>query len=700
MSAPTQESRPDDDGAALSRLHSTGDSPQSNGAARNPANTAYDGMLDALRDGGSTVTERRDGHAMAQCPAHDDRKASLSVSRRRDGRGVVVHCHAGCPVTDIVAVVDLTMADLFDDDGLRAAWAPSRDYQYRGGRRVHRKPDKTFRQSGNTADRSLYHADRIGDATTVYVVEGEKDVEVVEAVGGTAVCSPMGAGKADKVDWSDLAGKNVTIVADKDNPGRKHAADIAARLKGVATCVRVVEAKQGKDVADHIAAGYTLDELIADTGSSEGTPKLWRATDLKAAAQPRWLAKHRLPRAAVTLLIGDEGLGKSLLWVWIGAAVTTGKPLPEFGIPAREPALVFVVVTEDGWQDTVLPRLEVAGADLDMVRVICTESDGSGSPIFPRDLFLITDADQAPALIVVDAWLDTVTARLSVRDPQQARQALHPFKEIATITDAAVLLLCHTNRVDTANARDRYGATGELRKKARMTLYAQTDEDDNLVVGPEKMNTARPIPASVFTITSVQHFDPTEDHDGTVPLLSYLGESELTAREQLAENYAAANTSSDGSDALVWLAAELAAGPRWVSDIYTAGELAGYSKDRLKRAKLSLHAESQRDGDANAWYWRMAHHQGSTPPPYVAPLLPCSLALQGQNQGSASTSQESKRVNAETRAPLRSLASGDEQGSTGLGPQQFCPGCGTYWVANGHHRADCTASANHEEANR
>ena len=83
----------------------------------------------------------------------------------------------------------------------------------------------------------------------------------------------------------------------------------------------------------------------------------------------------------------------------------------------------------------------------------------------------------------MDAWLDTVPAGLSVRDPQQARQALHPLKEVATITDAAVLLLCHTNRVTTANARDRYGATGELRKKARMTLYAQTDEDGCLPVG-------------------------------------------------------------------------------------------------------------------------------------------------------------------------------------------------------------------------
>ncbi|MGH8326164.1 MAG: AAA family ATPase, partial [Steroidobacteraceae bacterium] len=80
-------------------------------------------------------------------------------------------------------------------------------------------------------------------------------------------------------------------------------------------------------------------------------PRLWRATDLKAAAQPRWLAKDRLQRAAVNLLIGDEGIGKSLLWVLIIAHVTTGKPLPGFGIPAREPEnVILAALTEDDWQ--------------------------------------------------------------------------------------------------------------------------------------------------------------------------------------------------------------------------------------------------------------------------------------------------------------------------------------------------------------
>ena len=67
----------------------------------------------------------------------------------------------------------------------------------------------------------------------------------------------------------------------------------------------------------------------------------------------------------------------------------------------------------------MLPRLDVAGVDLDMVRVICTDDDGTGSPVFPDHMPLITDPDRVTppsTLVVVDSWLDTVPTNLSVKD--------------------------------------------------------------------------------------------------------------------------------------------------------------------------------------------------------------------------------------------------------------------------------------------
>lgn len=227
------------------------------------ATTAQERLIDALRDHGSVVDDRS-GKVKAQCPAHDDGNPSLSIGPRRDGKGVVLHCHAGCSTEDVMAALKLSMGDLFDDPKIRAIWSPRRDYRYPDGRVVHRKPGKDFPQSGNkvSTGAALFGSDRIGDAGTVYVCEGEKDCEAIEVLGGAAVCSPMGAGKADHADWTTLRGRNVVVVADNDAPGRKHAVEVVALLSGIAESVKVVTAAEGKDSADHVAAGHTLDEFI------------------------------------------------------------------------------------------------------------------------------------------------------------------------------------------------------------------------------------------------------------------------------------------------------------------------------------------------------------------------------------------------------------------------------------------------------
>jgi hypothetical protein len=82
-----------------------------------------------------------------------------------------------------------------------------------------------------------------------------------------------------------------------------------------------------------------------------------------------------------------------------------------------------------------------------------------------------------------------------------------------------------------------------------MMLYALSDDEGRLVAGPEKMNTAAPIPASTFTIHSVQHFEPTADSDGTVTLLGCAGESERTAREHIAATVEPAEDEPGGNPA-------------------------------------------------------------------------------------------------------------------------------------------------------
>jgi 5S rRNA maturation endonuclease (ribonuclease M5) len=296
--------------------------------------TAYERLVDALRDQARDVKDTGHGKAQAQCPAHDDHRASLSIGPRKDGKGVVAHCHAGCSTQDVVSAVGLSMRDLFDDDQMRDVYAPRRDYHYPDGRVVHRKPNKDFPQSGNTKGRALFHADRIGEATTIYVVEGEKDVEAIEAVGGVAVCPPMGAGQKnlDKYDWSPLRGKHVIVVADKDKPGRDHAAQVATLLNGIAESVDIAEAAVGKDAADHIGSDETLDGLVyTEPGPIESAKSpvladlLLTRSDLLKLPDPEPLIDGVLDQGTVALLYGKWGTLKSFIAYDWAASVATGR---------------------------------------------------------------------------------------------------------------------------------------------------------------------------------------------------------------------------------------------------------------------------------------------------------------------------------------------------------------------------------------
>ena len=96
----------------------------------------------------------------------------------------------------------------------------------------------------------------------IHIAEGEKDVLAIQQVGGVATCNPEGALTWPGVDDAPLSGARVTIIQDKDTPGRKHAAQVVDSLRTIAASIRLVEARAGKDASDHLDAGHGLDAFV------------------------------------------------------------------------------------------------------------------------------------------------------------------------------------------------------------------------------------------------------------------------------------------------------------------------------------------------------------------------------------------------------------------------------------------------------
>lgn len=358
------------------------------------------------------------------------------------------------------------------------------------------------------------------------------------------------------------------------------------------------------------------------------TPKLRRTHELTPAAHPTWLGVGWIPRSEITVLVGDEGIGKSLLWVQIAAAVTTGQPFPPFRIPRRDPADVLVIVTEDAAAE-VQERLRLAGADLARVVWFSMDADGTGAPSFskgggPAMSTLVENVralDAPPALVVLDAWLDTVDSGLQVKDGQQARIALNPWKRFADTFRTSVMLLTHTNRLPTANTRDLMGSSAVLRQKARMVLFAARPDDGHahLYVGPDKANTTGLRDAVRFTVQAVQARPATDDDPGTTARLVEATDTGQTIRELVGEWRSEAQESSrkpskaeQAADDIRRLFLSKGAESMAVADVNAHLGSLGYGKNAIAEGK-SMAGESRSTGLRGAWVLTL--NQTSQPHP-------------------------------------------------------------------------------------
>jgi len=111
-----------------------------------------------------------------------------------------------------------------------------------------------------------YRLPAVLQTETVYLVEGEKDVATLEAWNLVASCNPGGSGSSKLyADWAGhFRGRNIVILPDHDQPGRKHAAAVAAALMPSAASVRIVELAglpPKGDVTDWQQAGGTRAQL-------------------------------------------------------------------------------------------------------------------------------------------------------------------------------------------------------------------------------------------------------------------------------------------------------------------------------------------------------------------------------------------------------------------------------------------------------
>jgi len=308
----------------------------------------------------------------ACCPAHEDRKASLSIGTGSDGK-ILLHCHAGCSLEQILAAAGLEKKDLFpsnsNGNGNRhhaRRKVATYDYSDAAGNlsyQVVRFEPKDFRQrrpdgNGGCIDsvkglkRLPYRLPELVEADYVWITEGEKDADNLRKIGMTATCI---AGGAKSPDWPTVAQyfraeQHVTIIPDNDAPGEIYAKNAAQALFGKVASVRILHIEglpekgdvsdwlQGRDpvaAAEELcrladaAPEWKLPESAPEKPAGFQPPAHWELLDVAdvdnwKCTPLEWIIEHILARGNMAFVAADSQCGKTLLALYVMQKVLTG----------------------------------------------------------------------------------------------------------------------------------------------------------------------------------------------------------------------------------------------------------------------------------------------------------------------------------------------------------------------------------------
>lgn len=200
---------------------------------------------------------------IALCPAHDDKKQSLSIAKASDGR-TLIHCHANCDTVNVLDALGRKESDLFPEDTQKATCKPHEarpkvvaryNYTDAQGRFLYQKvryEGKDFMWfhkenehfvKGRGGDPVLYNLPATVGTKCLYIVEGEKDVETLKSASIPAVSGANGAGTGKWLPQytEALRGKRVAVIQDNDDIGKAFAAETANALHSVAESVKVLD---------------------------------------------------------------------------------------------------------------------------------------------------------------------------------------------------------------------------------------------------------------------------------------------------------------------------------------------------------------------------------------------------------------------------------------------------------------------------
>ena len=320
--------------------------------------------------------------------------------------------------------------------------------------------------------------------------------------------------------------------------------------------------------------------------------------------------RGRIAKGSVNLLVGDPGLGKSLLSLDIAAGVS------------RNGGFVLVATAEDSLEATVRPRLDAAGANLDRIAFVEMYADG-----FPDGLRIPDDVAElerlvvecGASLVIVDPLMAHLPGEINSWRDQSIRLALAPLHGLADRQGCAALVLAHLNKSARPMAPPSPAGSVGITGAARSVLLMARDPDDSdgekgrrRVLAHAKCNVGPEMPSLIYEIEPILVPASAEDPEVETARIVQIGQSDHDAEHLLAGRGDPEERSALG-EAVAFLEEEIGDRVIDAKAVQRAARDAGISEPTLKRAKDRAGVLSQRVGgvgDAGHWTWRLRGSRG------------------------------------------------------------------------------------------
>lgn len=294
----------------------------------------------------------------------------------------------------------------------------------------------------------------------VFVVEGEKDVDRLRALGVPATCNPAGAGKWRDEFSATFDGADVVILPDNDDAGREHADKVARSLADHASRIRLVDLpnlpRKG-DVTDWLKAGGTVEALhgLVDHAptwrpkAATRLPVVWYG-DEDAAPPLSWLVKGLLVDGGFSAIYGPPGTSKTFVALDLALHVAHGRDW--FGRRVAPGAVVYV--SGEGASGMLLRMKAWRREKGDGTRApfalvpssVNLFDDDSGADMLIDDVKAHAAALDVPLRLVV---LDTLSRMIGSGDEDKARDinvVVQRAEKIQRETGAHVLIVHHSGK--------------------------------------------------------------------------------------------------------------------------------------------------------------------------------------------------------------------------------------------------------------